>query len=102
VADLNAGRKAAIAVRDFNKQHPVGTPVRYTSDFTQANQPLTTRTRSSAQILASGKPVIWIEGVAGCVALSHIEAVPASAPYLCKCPAGLCRCEHATCGEQRG
>lgn len=71
---LEKCRLAALAVRTFNEKHPAGTPVRYISDFADP-RPRVTKTRSSAQILASGHAVVWVEGVAGCVALSHVEVV---------------------------
>jgi len=33
-------------------------------------------TRSHAEVLSGHTAVVWIEGVVGCVALSHVEACP--------------------------
>lgn len=57
----------------WNKAHPVGTKVIVWRDtpglVTQ------TKTRSAAQVLSGHSAVIWLEGIAGCYALSHVRAL---------------------------
>lgn len=61
-------------VRAWNDRHPVGTRVRYWP-LTKARDAKETTTRSEATLLAGVAPVVRLEGVPGCVSLSHVEAV---------------------------
>ncbi len=58
-------------VAAWNSQHPVGTAVVVTKDL---GEPVRTKTRSVAQHLSSGTPVIWLDGIAGCYLLDRVEA----------------------------
>lgn len=53
-------------------RHPVGTQVAYRRDD---GTTVSTRTRSAPQVLTGHTAVIWLEGLAGCVALHRVEVV---------------------------
>lgn len=58
----------------FNENVPVGTPVRYwTGD--RHGYGKASRTRSVAEVLGGHTAVVWVEGEASCIALSHIQVV---------------------------
>lgn len=90
-----SGDQAAI---DWNIAHPVGTPVLAWPGF-KSDEPLRTRTRSSAWTLPSGDTVVSVEGHAGGIALTHVEHDPTRrgpVPEL-EHPAPLCSlCEEET------
>lgn len=66
--------KAARAAVQFNKQHPVGTRVRYWKGPRQDHPPCgETTTASEASVLGGHTAVIWLDGVSGCIALTHVE-----------------------------
>lgn len=58
----------------FNADNRIGTRVRYWPGVRQGPG-VESRTRSVAQLLASGEPVVWVEGHAACIALSHVEVI---------------------------
>jgi hypothetical protein len=58
-------------VEAWNFQYPVGTAVIVTKDL---GEQVRTKTRSAAQQLPSGTPVIWLDGIAGCYRLDRVEA----------------------------
>lgn len=58
-------------VEAWNLQHPVGTAVVVTKDL---GEPVHTKTRSVAQRLLSGTPVIWLDGITGCYLLERVKA----------------------------
>lgn len=58
----------------WNSHYPVGTAVVVTRDL---GEPVPTKTRSLAQRLPSGTPVIWLDGIAGCYLLERVRAVVA-------------------------
>lgn len=68
-------RRAQREVDAFNARHPVGTPVRYWLGVREGPGS-TSRTRSQAALM-SDHASVWIEGVAGSVALSHVEVIEA-------------------------
>lgn len=51
---------------------PVGTLVRYWPGVREG-EGKTGRTRSAVGTVGDGTPVVWIEGEAGCIALTHVE-----------------------------
>lgn len=62
----------------FNERFPVGTRVRYwTMDREGVGKE--SATRSLAEVLSGHTAVVWLEGVSGCVSLSHIEPMAVSA-----------------------
>lgn len=57
----------------WNGVAPVGTPVRYWPGW-RAGEPISSRTRSRATVLGD-TAVVWVEGYASCIALSHVSLV---------------------------
>ena len=64
---------------EFNRDHGVGTPVRY-FPLRGESQAVDTRTRSHAWVLPCGEAVVLIEGKAGGVSLDHLQVVQEAAP----------------------
>lgn len=62
------------AVHAFNNTTPVRTPVRYWTGAREGDGK-TTRTRTPAQLLSGHTAVVWLDGVAGCIALTHVEPI---------------------------
>ena len=58
-------------VDTWNRDCPVGTPVRYWTGVREG-EGKQSKTRSAAKLLGGHMAVVWIEGVSGCVALSHV------------------------------
>lgn len=58
-------------VEAWNSQYPVGTVVVVTKDL---GEQVRTKTRSEAQRLPSGSPVIWLDGITGCYLLDRVKA----------------------------
>ena len=74
-----AEKSAAVAqskVDAFNAQHPVGTAVWYWP-WTKEGPGIESRTRSEAQLLGGHTAVVWVEGHASCISLTHVDAVQA-------------------------
>ncbi len=65
-------KKAQELVDAWNKVHGIGEPVLLKKDGGETVQ---TTTRSKAQLLGSGQPVIWLVGVVGCYALDRVTAL---------------------------
>ena len=61
------------AVAAWNAKHGVGTVVAYWSLPT--DEARIAKTRTEAQLLSGHTAVVWLEGVSGCWALSHVRAV---------------------------
>jgi hypothetical protein len=61
-------------VRKWNDMFPVGTAVRY---WTWAREGIgkTSTTRTLASVLSGHTAVVWVEGEAGCISLSHVEPI---------------------------
>jgi hypothetical protein len=68
-------------VAAWNERHPVGTLVRYWT-WTRTGDGKVARTRHAAVVMGDHGSV-WIEGVVGCVAVSHVEpvSVPDAEPH---------------------
>ncbi|MFF0823033.1 hypothetical protein ACFYUR_21950 [Micromonospora haikouensis] len=62
------------AARAFNDANPIGTPVRYWRGVREGDG-RTARTRTEAQLLGGHTAVVWLQGVAGCIALTHVEPI---------------------------
>lgn len=63
----------------FNARYPVGTPVfaypgARPEDIPSATR-LVTRTRTAAQLSASGDPVVWVDGEGSYICLTHVDVV---------------------------
>jgi hypothetical protein len=67
-------------VADWNTKCPPGTLVAYWLGVRTASLPPngTAKTRSEAQLLGGHSAVVWVEGVSGAVALSHIKVLEAA------------------------
>lgn len=59
-------------VEDWNIRHPVGTPVRYWTGVREGAGKLS-KTTHAAVLLGGHTAVVWVEGEAGCIGLSHVE-----------------------------
>lgn len=61
-------------VDKFNKAFPIGTRVRYWTGVREGvgRESVT----KYAAALVSNQPCVWVEGVTGCIALTHVEPVP--------------------------
>ena len=75
---MSAGRRrraAKVDLEAWNAAHPVGTLVAYWPGIREG-EPRQGKLRSPAtRLWAKGHPVVWIEGHAGCVALSHVDVI---------------------------
>jgi hypothetical protein len=64
---------------EFNSRYPVGTPVlAYPGARPESgwnDETLITRTRSLAQVCASGDDVVWVQGHGGYIILTHVDPV---------------------------
>ena len=54
--------------REWNAQHPVGSPIRYHSIIGSPNHIMTT-VREPAYVMSGHTAVCFVEGISGCVAL---------------------------------
>ena len=61
----------------FNIKYPVGTPVCYWPVLPARDEypPKETKTRSEAWDVAKGRAIVMVDGIAGGVAISHIELI---------------------------
>jgi hypothetical protein len=75
----------ARAVIDFNEKHLVGTKVRYWKGAKRGEPNGESCTVGPAS-LVGGSGVVWLDGVSGCIALSHVEVV--TKPVAVEVPAG--------------
>lgn len=77
---MNRNRKSPAALEkecaDFNARVPVGGKVRVAIDF---QDPIETTTRSAAEVLSGHTAVVWLDGVRGCYALSHVTPLEGGA-----------------------
>jgi len=64
-------RKMEAECNRWNTKYPVGTDVMLNKDG--HDEPVPTKTRSTAQILSGHSVVIWLENVSGCYLLSHVK-----------------------------
>lgn len=67
-------QKAQKLVDDWNKTHGVGLEVEVKMDDGVIFR---TTTRSKAQLLPSGQPVVWVVGIVGCYDLERVTPKPA-------------------------
>jgi hypothetical protein len=66
-------KKACVA---FNLRHQVGDEITVYTGRVGEN-PKVGKIMFPAEVLSGHTPVVWVEGVRGCVALSHTAATPA-------------------------
>jgi len=65
----------------FNEAYPVGTFVAYWRGFREGEPSGIGKTRVEAQLsCCDGAAVVWIEGCAGYISLSHVEPRPSWEP----------------------
>ena len=57
-------------VEAFNLEHPVGSPVTVRMD---GGGILDTAVKHPAQVLGGHTPVVWLDGISGCYALSRVR-----------------------------
>lgn len=63
----------------FNAAHPEGTRMRYWKGLRQGAPTGIAAVRAPASVMG-GAAVVWLEGVSGCIALTHVErAAPGEA-----------------------
>jgi hypothetical protein len=63
----------AALVEQWNSVHRIGIPVRYWTGLREGGGK-ESRTRSQAHLLSDHTAVVWVEGEASCISLSHVEA----------------------------
>lgn len=61
---------------EWNAAHPIGTDVLYWTGERKGDGKRS-RTRSRAVLMSSGHASLWVEDEAGCIALTHVAAIPA-------------------------
>jgi hypothetical protein len=66
--------KAQQGVDAFNAENRVGALVRFWTGEREGDG-MVGVTRSDAEVLSGHTGVVWIKGVSGCVALSHVQAI---------------------------
>jgi len=55
---------------NFNRRNPVGTPVAVQKDNGSIVE---TKTRSQAYVMSEHTPVVFVDGISGCYALSRVS-----------------------------
>lgn len=70
-------QREASAVEEWNRLHPVGTPVvaypgARPDDIPSAPR-IITSTRSKAELFCGHTAVVWVHGHGACIALSHVD-----------------------------
>lgn len=102
-----AERQAAVA--DFNARHAVGDAF-WAYKGLRGENPIACVLRTPAELLSGHTPVAWLDGVSGCIALTHLEprmaadghcnvcSQPIKGPDLCATDIDMGPC-HAACLE---
>lgn len=67
------------AASDWTREHPAGTPV-LAWPGVREDEPLRTRTRSSAWVIGVDDVVVQVEGHAGGIAITHVDHDPTRQP----------------------
>jgi hypothetical protein len=62
-------------VKFFNDAYPVGTPIEYWPGAREGEGKKSV-TSSAAQLLGGHTPVVWVEGHAACISLTHVHVNP--------------------------
>lgn len=67
----------------FNTAYPVGTPVQYFSVLPRGGEPGTPPVRATVRepafVLSGHSPMVFLDGVRGCVHINHVFPAPAEA-----------------------
>ncbi len=74
------GDKIQDLVDQWNTQVPIGTTVDYFSARWNQEPKIRTKTRSAAYVLSGHTAVVMLDGVSGCVAISHCVVVNVERP----------------------
>nr|WP_221374336.1 hypothetical protein [Actinoplanes polyasparticus] len=61
-------------VERFNRDNPIGTPVRYWPGV-RSGEGRRSTTQTAAEVLSGHTPVVWLNNVSGCIALTHVEPI---------------------------
>lgn len=97
------------AVADFNTRHAVGDAF-WAYKGLRGENPIACVLRTPAELLSGHTPVAWLDGVSGCIALTHLEprlvaeghcdvcSQPIKGPDLCATDVDMGPC-HAACLE---
>lgn len=72
-------------VDEFNEVYPIGTAVRAWRGVRGGGGGIDTKTRSAAYVLSGHTPVVCVDGVAGCIALTHILPLVGRVCRQCGC-----------------
>jgi hypothetical protein len=67
-------KKEQLHCETFNAKYPLGTMVDFWTGLRAGEPSGTSTTRSEAELLGGHTAVVWLEGVRGCIALSHVKA----------------------------
>ena len=62
-------------VAKFNRANEIGTPVRYWLGAKSGSPSGTAKVRGPAFLAGGHTPVVWLVGVSGYVALTHVEVI---------------------------
>ena len=67
-------RRLTDRVMCWNMDFPPGTPVRVWPGFREGPGRIT-KTTTPAYVLGGHTPVVWVDGVRGCIALTHVQPI---------------------------
>ncbi|MFD7922564.1 hypothetical protein ACFV3R_25470 [Streptomyces sp. NPDC059740] len=71
----------ALTAEQWNAEYPVGTPVIAYPGCRPEDDPtaeaIPSKTRSKASVLGGHTDVVWVDGHSACIALTHVDPVPA-------------------------
>lgn len=62
------------AVETFNARHAIGAQFMAYKGV-RGESPITATLRAPAQLLGGHTPVAWLDGISGCIALTHLDPV---------------------------
>lgn len=77
IQEILNGRNEQTTVEAWNIEHPVGAPVVLTRD---SGEQFHTTVKSPAQVLSGHIPVVWVDGISGCYALSRVTGYSPDKP----------------------
>jgi hypothetical protein len=75
IQHINRKKKQQELCDQFNELYQVGTQVKYWKGLKEGEPTGTAPTRSRAEMLGGHTASVWLEGVRGCIGLSHIEVI---------------------------
>jgi len=65
-------RQRQQAVDEFNARYSIGAPF-WAYKGLRGENPIACTLRAPAEMLGGHTPVAWLDGVSGCIALTHLE-----------------------------